>query len=330
MAFKTSSKQKLSTISAISSSVGTGGGPVIVGVYVTDSSYVNLDDTAVSTSGGYIKLVGTGFVTGCIVYINGVAATTTFVSSTEARAVVPAAGSGTYSLMIFNSAGSGAIWATGLVLSGFPTVTTSAYSNSGNVLSIQLLASGDSTLVYTLQGGSALPDGVTLSSSGLLSGTASALTSATVVSFTILVNDAQLQTVQQAITLSLTFGDDYFKSTVLAIQANTTPFLSDASTNNLVLAPSGSVKADQANPFQGDGYYSTLLPGSSYLNIPSKPELNFGLQAKYDSWVTNKWRDGYNADIIDWKGKLRNTILHIEPERKNSKDTKQTIYPNRS
>ena len=276
MAFKTSSKQKLSTISAISSSVGTGAsGPVILSVYVTDSSYVNLDDTAVSTSGGYIKLTGTGFVTGCIAYVNGVAATTTFVSSTEIRAVVPALASGTYSLMMFNSAGSGSLWATGLVTSGFPTVTTSSYSNSGNVLNIQLLASGDGTLVYTLQSGSTLPAGVTLSSSGVLSGTASALTSATVVSFTILVNDAQLQTVQQAITLSLTFGDVYFNSTVLAIQSDVTPFISDASSNALVLTPAGSVKADQFNPFQ-DGFYSTLLPGSSYLSMPSKPELNFG------------------------------------------------------
>lgn len=262
MAFKTSSKQKLSTISAIASSVGTGAsGPVILSVAITDSSYVNLDDTAVSTSGGYIKLIGTGFVTGCVAYVNGVALTTTFVSSTEVRAVIPALASGTYSLMLFNSAGSGAIWATGLTASGFPTVTTSAYANSGNVLNIQLLASGDGTLVYSLQSGSTLPVGVTLSSGGLLSGTASALTSATVVSFTILVNDAQLQTVQQAITVSLTFGDIYFNSTTLAIQADTTPFISDASANSLVLTPSGSVKADQSNPFQ-EGFYSGFFNNS--------------------------------------------------------------------
>lgn len=281
MAFKTSSKQKLSTSSAgfsttIGVSTGGGTGPTITGVYITDSSYVNLDDTAVSTSGGYIKLIGTGFVTGCIAYVNGVAATTTFVSSTEVRAVVPALANGTYSLMVFNSAGSGAIWATGLTASGFPTVSTSTYSNAGNVLNIQLLASGDGTLTYSLQNGSTLPTGVTLSSSGVLSGTATAITSATVVSFTILVNDAQQQTSQQAITLSLTFGDDYFKSTVLAIQANTTPFLSDASTNNLVLTPNSTVKANEFNPYQGEGYYSGYFNGSSdYFSLTTS--LNFAL-----------------------------------------------------
>jgi hypothetical protein len=136
--------------------------------------------------------------------------------------------------------------------------------------------------VYTLQGGSTLPDGVTLSSNGLLSGTASALTSATVVSFTILVNDAQLQTVQQAITLSLTFGDDYFKSTTLAIQANTTPFISDASNNNLVLTPSGNVKVNEANPFQ-DGYYSTQFNTSGYLNTTA--DATFTGDFTFECWA---------------------------------------------
>lgn len=266
MAFKTSSKQKSSATSTVSSSIGTGAsGPVIVSVAITDSSYVNLDDTAVSTSGGYIKLIGTGFVTGCTIYVNGVATITTFISSTEARAVVPVLVSGTYSLMLFNSSGSGAIWATGLTTSGFPTITTSAYSNITNVINVQLLASGDGTLVYSLQNGSTLPTGITLSSTGLISGTATELTSATVVSFTILVNDAQQQTVQQAITLSLTFGDDYFKSTVLALQADTTPFISDASTNALALTPVGSVKADQFNPLQ-DGFYSGSFSIGEYIS----------------------------------------------------------------
>ena len=309
MAFKTSSKQKLSTSSAgfsttIGVSTGGGTGPTITGVYITDSSYVNLDDTAVSTSGGYIKLIGTGFVTGCIAYVNGVAATTTFVSSTEIRAVVPALANGTYSLMMFNSAGSGAIWATGLTASGFPTVTTSAYSNSGNVLNIQLLASGDGTLTYSLQNGSTLPTGVTLSSSGVLSGTATAITSATVVSFTILVNDEQQQTSQQAITLSLTFGDDYFKNTVLAIQANTTPFLSDASTNNLVLTPAGSVKADQFNPYQGEGYYSGYFATASDY-ITTTPITMSATAFTVECWINTTNKTAYagickNGAAAEW------------------------------
>ena len=74
-------------------------GPVlnkITTVYVTDSSYNNTSVTAVDVTGGYIKIVGTGFVSGCQVLINTVpAAATTFISSTEVRAQVNATTAGT-------------------------------------------------------------------------------------------------------------------------------------------------------------------------------------------------------------------------------------------
>ena len=41
-----------------------GGGPKITGVAITNSSWTTIDDTAVDTAGGYIKLTGTNFVTG--------------------------------------------------------------------------------------------------------------------------------------------------------------------------------------------------------------------------------------------------------------------------
>lgn len=281
MSFKTSSKQKLSNSNVgFSTTVGVasgGTGPTITIVYITDSSYVNLDDTAVSTSGGYIKLIGTGFITGCTVYVNGVSVTTTFVSSTEVRAVIPAIASGTYSLMLFNSANSGAIFASGLTTSGFPTVTTTSYANNSNVVSVQLLAVGDSTLSYSLQSGSTLPTGLTLSSTGLISGTATGITSATVLNFTVLVNDVQLQTVQQAITLSLTFGEDYFKYNTLAIQSDNLSFISDASSNALNITPTSSAKASIFNPFQGTGYYSAQFNGTNdYLSVPANAVFGFG------------------------------------------------------
>ena len=208
------------TVESLQSFTAATGGMVITAVAITDNTYIALDDTAVSTAGGYIKLTGTGFASGAVVYINSIAATTTFTSSTELRVVAPANTAGTLSLTAFNTTGSGAIWAAGIVYSGFPTVTTSSYSNSGAVISTQLVATGDSTLVYSLQGGSTLPTGVTLSSSGLLSGTVTGISTSTVYTFTVLVNDAQLQTTQQLITLSVIFGDQYFSSTVLSLHGD--------------------------------------------------------------------------------------------------------------
>ena len=172
---------------------------------VTDSSYTALSDLAVRPTGGYIKITGYNFVAGCTLYINGSPATsTTFVSATEVRAQLPALAVGTYSLMLFNAASVGAIWASGIIYSAAPVWTNTSYNNPTNVVNTQLLATGDGTLIYTLASGT-LPTGVTLSSTGLLSGTVSGVTSTTTFSFTVAVTDAQNQASPQVISLSLTF-----------------------------------------------------------------------------------------------------------------------------
>lgn len=167
----------------------------ITGIIVTDSTWNNLDDTAVGSSGGYIKVIGTGFASGSASYLNGVALTTTFQSSTELRVVVPASTIGTYSLMVFNLDGSGAIYLN-LALSAAPVFSTTAGSLATLYETIALnssvAATGDAPLTYSLYSGS-LPPGVTLSSSGALSGTTQATATQTTYSFVIQVNDAQNQ-----------------------------------------------------------------------------------------------------------------------------------------
>ena len=66
MSFITSSQNRISQSTAItsetlSSARGTSG-PVITSVVITDSNFNTLDDTAVSTSNSYIKIIGTGFL----------------------------------------------------------------------------------------------------------------------------------------------------------------------------------------------------------------------------------------------------------------------------
>ena len=255
-------------------------------VVCSDLSGTELDDTAVSTSGGFIKLKGTGFTASTSVYINGISATVTFLSSTAIMATVIATTTGTYSLMAFNGSSVGTIWAAGISSSGFPSFTTGIYSNVSNVVSTQLVATGDATLVYSLQSGSTLPTGVTLSSSGLLSGTATGVTTNTVFTFTVLVNDAQYQTTQQAITLTLVISDPYFKNTVLALHGDATPFTADASTNKFQISAVGTPSANVNNPLQ-PGYYSGNFDGSGYyLSVPTNAVFNFGAGAyTVEMWI---------------------------------------------
>jgi len=42
-------------------------------------------------------------------------------------------------------------------------------------------------------------------------------------------------------------------------------------------------------------------------------EYEFSLKSKYESWVSNGWKDGHNKQIKDWKGKIRNTIPFLRP-----------------
>ena len=80
-----------------------GGGPTVTNIQITNSSYTVLDDTAVSTSGGYIKITGTRFVSGCTVIIGTVnASATTFVNSTTLNVQVPPQSAGTYIVYVVN------------------------------------------------------------------------------------------------------------------------------------------------------------------------------------------------------------------------------------
>jgi alpha-tubulin suppressor-like RCC1 family protein len=216
MAYKTTSKQSVANTGVTASSnITTTPPPVISQVYYTDSAYNVITATAAGTTiGGYLKLVGIGFQYGATVYVNGLATTvlsTTVVSSTEIRIRIAALTAATYSLMLFNPNNTGAIYANGIVYSAEPAWTTTSYSNTfeTNTVNIQLLATGDVPLSYSLQAGSSLPAGVTLSSTGLLSGAAGNIISTTTVTFTVVVSDLQNQTTPQLISLSLTFNAGY-------------------------------------------------------------------------------------------------------------------------
>lgn len=297
MAIKTVSRQRVSVGSAVAGSsygttipittvITTSTNPVISALYITDSSYAVLDDTAVNSLGGYIKLIGTNFTAGCTVYINGQAApSTTFVSSTEVRAQVNAGTAGsTVSVMVFNDPTQGAIWGSGLYYSGFPSISATSFTNISTAVNVQLPATGDSTLVYSLKSGSSLPAGITLSSTGLISGTASGVSVNSVFTFTILINDSQLQTTQVDISLSIIITDASFNLTTLSLtntgvnNANNTSTFKDYSLNNYASTgtSTGITSNSSFSPFGlhgWSGYFSST--SSDYLTVGTSTDWTY-------------------------------------------------------
>ena len=157
------------------------------------------DDTAADPAGGQtVSLNGSGFVAGATVYINGsIVSVSAVMSSSLITIIAPAKTAGNYSLMLVNADGAGATFVPGIQYSGTPTWTTTAGSLATvyetDAISNTLAATSDSTVSYSLASGT-LPTGVTLNTStGLVSGTAEAVSGATTYNFTINAKDGENQ-----------------------------------------------------------------------------------------------------------------------------------------
>lgn len=269
----------LSSLLEILNSTSTGA--LITSVVVTDSGYNNLDDTAIATSNSFIKIIGSGFTANSNVFIGNVqvpAANVTYTGTTELRVALPNITLGTDSTVsVFNSTGSGGIYVSRLLSSGFPSVTTSAYSSSTLAINTQLLATGDGTLTYSLKSGSSLPTGLTLNANGLISGTATADQTA---SFTVLVDDAQKQTVQQDITLLISSTDAYFNNTTLLVQADnaannsTNGSVVDSSNNYNLVTTAGTPIQGSINPFGIGNWSNSFNGGTQYVSAPNNALIN--------------------------------------------------------
>jgi hypothetical protein len=265
------------------------GGPKISSIVLTDSNYATITDTALGLSGGYIRILGSGFVTGCAVAINSViASSVTFISSTEVRAQLSAMSAGTYIIYLSNSDGGVAIRVNAITFSSTPSWNTTSPLPGGvnnTALSIQLGATSDSTVSYTVQAGSTLPTGLTLSSGGLLAGTVTGLALETTYNFTIVATDLESQTSPKAFSITIVVSDPYFKNTVLLLNADVTPFTADASTNNFAVTIAGDTKPNNFNPYT-PGYYSNYFDGSGdYLSTPSNSALAFPGDFTIEAWV---------------------------------------------
>ena len=261
-------------------------GPKITQIQITNSGGTVLDDTAISLNGGYIKITGTGFAAGAQVIVNNTpASSTTFTSTTVLNAQVGAQVAGTYVVYVVNADGGVAIAVNGLTYSSEPSwVTGSSLSGIVSVpISIQLSATA--ATIYSLAAGSTLPANLTLSSSGLLSGTVTGITSETVYSFTVNAIDAELQDSPRTFSITITVGDAQFRNvtTLLNPELSVLPFNDDASTNNFAVSVFGDTRPNNFGPYT-PGYYSNFFDGTGDYLTTAAPSL-LGTNFTIEFWV---------------------------------------------
>jgi hypothetical protein len=268
--------------------IGAAAAVQITNIFVTDSSFNNLDDTAISTSGGYLKIIGTGFQSGATVFIQGVAAASvSFFDSTQLRVTTPVLSSGTLQVYVVNPDNSVAIRISGIVASGVPdwvTVSPLPDQLANSAFSIQLSATSDSTVAYSLQNGSSLPSGVSLSSSGLLSGTVEGLTSDTSYSFTIVATDLELQDTAKLFSVTLSVGDVYFKYSSLLLKTESNIWINDSSSNRFYPYVGNDTKPSAFSPF--NNRWSTSFDGTGdYLTVSSNTAFTFSGNFTIECWI---------------------------------------------
>jgi hypothetical protein len=155
--------------------------------------------TAADIAGGQtITINGTGFLPGISAYIAGnILGATNLVSSTQVTFTSPAKTAGSYTLSVVNTDGGSASYVAGLTYSALPVWSTAAGSLGTGIVgttisTITLSASENAqTITYAVTSGS-LPGGLSLSSSGAITGTLTG--SSTTYNFTITATDPQNQT----------------------------------------------------------------------------------------------------------------------------------------
>ena len=136
----------------------------VTSIQITDEEWTAIDDTAVSTSGGYIVITGREFGSGIVARIGTVTASSTaVVSDTELRIQVPALAAGTYPLELVHADGTVTTIANAITTSPFPTWSI-AGNEVGSILEYPFsydIASSDSSLSLVTTN-TTLPAGATL------------------------------------------------------------------------------------------------------------------------------------------------------------------------
>lgn len=94
-----------------------GGGPRIINIVVTNSSYVPSGATNISATGSYVKISGTGFTTNVqVLFDETPAVSVVYISSDTLHVQVPALAAGTYFIYTVNPDGGTGLRTNGLTV----------------------------------------------------------------------------------------------------------------------------------------------------------------------------------------------------------------------
>ena len=290
-------KPALATVATSGSYADLSNKPTIISLKGTSVTYPGNDLAADPAGSQTILITGTGFESTPTVYVGGtIAPAVTFVSSTQITFTTPAKAAGTYDIYIVNPGGATAIMVFGISYSGTPTWTTAAGSLGAQEQAdwtIQLQATSNSAVTYALTSGSTLPTGVTLNSSGLITGTN--VTEAQTFNFSVTATDAELQDTPRSFSVSISFGDPYFRYTTLLLTGDGTNaaqnniFL-DSSTNNFTITRSGNVTQGTFSPY-GNNWSNSFARGASLgehsrLTFPNNEAYKFGTgDFTIEAWI---------------------------------------------
>jgi len=183
----------------------------IANVEVTNSNYNTLNQfaniAAVDNTGGFIVINGSGFASNVEAYFNvNTSLTVTSATSTQIRAVVPAANNGNYNLYVQNPSGTTAFRVGLLKIGGgvtWQTVSTLPVQTTNSQISISIVATSDSPILSYTQIGGSLPPGTTLSSGGLITGNVQLSIPYTTYSFTVRATDTEYQSTDRTFNLGV-------------------------------------------------------------------------------------------------------------------------------
>ena len=289
-------------------------GPRIQSVQIADSSYNVLDDLAANTGstgvGTYVVINGSGFDTSSIVIVGNTNTTltytqansTTFVSSTQLRALLPPKPTGTYNLYVQNGDGATGIRVNGINYSDFPV-----WPNFGSLILKPKIVNYPfsenfastiqaNTLIFSVANGSTLPANTTLLANGYYYGIPN--TSGAFTNLFLDVKDTENQNTTQYIIEDVGGGDVNYPNTVLHVVGAERPnFSNDFSANNHTFRPVGDVRPTSFHPFGNN--WSYYFDGTAdYLTIADSDYLNFlNLDFSVECWFLTAVTPG-TVDLI--------------------------------
>jgi hypothetical protein len=274
------------------------------------------DDTAANPAGGQlVTLIGSGFLTGAQVYIDGtIVGVVTVLSSTQLTFLTPAKSSGSYELRVINTDGGIAASVNNIQYSGVPLWSTPSGSLAtvyeGQSVSSVLSATSDSVVSYALQSGS-LPTGVSLSGN-TISGTTGSVVGDTTFNFAIDAIDVELQDTARNFSIGVLVDTVTWNSPSnnTTISANTSTAISQALSANAASGANVTYSANalptglslSGNTISGTGSVvantASLITATSTLSSKTASiQLNFSItsdviapgQVQFTSPTTQSW-----------------------------------------